>query len=433
MKKILTVALSIVLSLVLLTGCVNNVYEITVDENGDGQFVMTEKLDKKACDEYLDEFGLSQNEKEELFQELFNDDSLDFKVESIDGKEYYVAKNAENFTGHSELQLLLENAGLKDVYVLRNGNGIRFINEGTTDETSFLFDDDQLAMLYENMSATYAITMPETIIKYSPNGVLSDDGKTVTFTTKGSDFSKPVEYMLSLAAEEKAPRITNVKDGKTYSVPVELRVKDESGIESATYTVNGKTNKLDLVKKFVKNGEYTVTAADYYGNSTTKSFVINDKQKPTFSGVEKCTVNKPYNGDVYATVNENCELSSVKLTRTASGKTTTKKLELLDKTTCDVSVTSSGKYKLVAKDVNGNTNTIEFVVDKIKPTVKGVKNNGTYKKAVTVTYSDNIKVKSAKLNGKSFTSGKKVSKKGKYTVVVKDTAGNKRTVKFTIK
>lgn len=71
--------------------------------------------------------------------------------------------------------------------------------------------------------------------------------------------------------------------------------------------------------------------------------------------------------------------------------------------------------------------------DTKKPTVTGVKNNETYKKTVTVKYSDASIIAKATLDGKEFDSGKKVSKTGKHTVVVTDVFGNKRTVKFTIK
>lgn len=72
--------------------------------------------------------------------------------------------------------------------------------------------------------------------------------------------------------------------------------------------------------------------------------------------------------------------------------------------------------------------------DDEKPVIKGAKNNATYQKSVKVKYSDNCGViKSATLDGKKFTSGKKVSKEGTHTVVVEDLFGNKRTVIFTIK
>lgn len=71
--------------------------------------------------------------------------------------------------------------------------------------------------------------------------------------------------------------------------------------------------------------------------------------------------------------------------------------------------------------------------DTKKPTVSGVKNGKTYKKSVKITYKDASGIKSAKINGKRFKSGKIVSKNGSYTVTVTDKAGNTRTVRFKIR
>lgn len=72
--------------------------------------------------------------------------------------------------------------------------------------------------------------------------------------------------------------------------------------------------------------------------------------------------------------------------------------------------------------------------DKTKPTVKGVKNKKTYKKAVTIKFADKQSgIKKATLNGKKIKNGKKVKKNGKYTLRVYDKAGNCTTVKFTVK
>lgn len=78
--------------------------------------------------------------------------------------------------------------------------------------------------------------------------------------------------------------------------------------------------------------------------------------------------------------------------------------------------------------------TTQVPKDKIKPSVKGVKNKKVYKKAVTIKFSDKQSgIKKATLNGKKIKSGKKVKKNGKYTLKVYDKAGNCTTVKFTIK
>ena len=77
---------------------------------------------------------------------------------------------------------------------------------------------------------------------------------------------------------------------------------------------------------------------------------------------------------------------------------------------------------------------VVVVKDTKAPKVTGVKNNKTYSKKVTIKYSDDVSgIKSAKLNGKRIKSGKKVKKAGDYTLVVTDKAGNKTTVKFSIK
>lgn len=76
--------------------------------------------------------------------------------------------------------------------------------------------------------------------------------------------------------------------------------------------------------------------------------------------------------------------------------------------------------------------------DTKKPTVKGVKNNKTYKKKVKFKVSDKSGIKKVTLNNKKIKvskakKGYTVKKKGKYTLIVWDKVGNKRVVKFRIK
>jgi len=107
----------------------------------------------------------------------------------------------------------------------------------------------------------------------------------------------------------------------------------------------------------------------------------------------------------------------------------------LNKKTIDYQYTveKDGKYTLVAKDFAGNTVTRSFTIDTKAPTVKGVANYATYKKAKKITFSDKNGIKSATLNGKKVKSGVTVKKSGKYVLKVTDKAGNKKTVRFSIK
>ena len=93
----------------------------------------------------------------------------------------------------------------------------------------------------------------------------------------------------------------------------------------------------------------------------------------------------------------------------------------------------SGTYKFTVWTTT-NFKSFTVKVDGDKPTVKGVANKKTYKKSGKITFKDKLSgVKSATLNGKKIKSGKKITKAGKYTLVVTDKVGNKTTIKFRIK
>ncbi len=103
--------------------------------------------------------------------------------------------------------------------------------------------------------------------------------------------------------------------------------------------------------------------------------------------------------------------------------------------TISASSTAKRVYLKAVNQVGKSTirKTPGFYVDTKKPVVKGVKANKVYRKTVKLSFSDNIGVKTATLNGKKITSGIRVSKKGTYQLIVTDKAGNKTKVKFKIK
>lgn len=91
-------------------------------------------------------------------------------------------------------------------------------------------------------------------------------------------------------------------------------------------------------------------------------------------------------------------------------------------------------YKVTASDINGNTSRLQFCIDKTKPVVTGAKNGKSYKTARTIHFSDKGSgIKKALLNGKAVKTGKKISKKGTYTLDVTDYAGNRKAITFKIK
>lgn len=95
-----------------------------------------------------------------------------------------------------------------------------------------------------------------------------------------------------------------------------------------------------------------------------------------------------------------------------------------------------GKYTFTATDAAGNRSTVKVTVDQTKPTIKGAKNNKTYKKKVTLRFKDKNGIKKITINGKAIkktTKSKTLRKRGKYTVKVTDKAGNQNKIKFRIK
>lgn len=91
-----------------------------------------------------------------------------------------------------------------------------------------------------------------------------------------------------------------------------------------------------------------------------------------------------------------------------------------------------GVYKINVMLINGKTVKTEFTIDTMPPKTN-VKNK-TYKKSVKITFSDkNSGMKSAKLNGKTIKSGKKINKPGSYKLVLTDKAGNTTKIKFKVR
>lgn len=72
-----------------------------------------------------------------------------------------------------------------------------------------------------------------------------------------------------------APKVTGVKNGKTYKKAVTIRISDKSsGIKKAT--LNGK--KISSKKKVSKNGKYTLKVTDKAGNVKIVKFRIKLKK-----------------------------------------------------------------------------------------------------------------------------------------------------------
>ena len=204
----------------------------------------------------------------------------------------------------------------------------------------------------------------------------------------GADMSQLMKYVMTVKMPEKITAVSSIgtisEDG--YTATFELELKD-----------------------FVKKQEMMISTA-------------KEETVPTISGVKNGST---YNKAVTFTAND---LSGIKtgVYQENNGKETsfdiTKKL------------TKNGKYTVTVSDYYDNEKSVTFTIkDTKKPVVTGVKNKKTYIGAKTIKFKDNCGISKATLNGKKITSGKKVSRKGSYKLVVTDVNGLKTTVSFKIK
>lgn len=161
-----------------------------------------------------------------------------------------------------------------------------------------------------------------------------------------------------------------------------------------------------------------------------------NSKKVTYSGVAN---GKAYRVKKYITINSKNVIKKVNITRNGKkykdAKIYTVKGKTYDNLYNKFAFVKDGKYVVKTTLVNGAVSTLKFTVDKTKPTTNmKAKIYKKTSKGKKITFKDATSgVKKATLNGKKIKNGKVVKKAGKYTLVIYDKAGNKKTVKFRIK
>lgn len=193
--------------------------------------------------------------------------------------------------------------------------------------------------------------------------------------------------------------------------------KDENVITASGNVVSG-------------DGVYVLTATSETGDKVSESFTI-DTTGPVVSGVAH---GRQYGSESVTAVIQ--DISPVIATYRYNNGTAIQ-------FTSPITFTEEGRYIISAVDILGNLperENLTFIIDRTAPTISGVTNGQTYNRDVTITFQDEqlaqnrITATLTKPNGSkvSFTSGTTLTDNGKYTLVVKDVAGNTNTVTFTI-
>lgn len=230
-----------------------------------------------------------------------------------------------------------------------------------------------------------------------------------------------VEYNFTIGLDN--PTIEGIENNAYANSDVRLSFYCVGGIKSVEDNFNGVTRNLTTESAVITGeGKHQITVKGYNGKSSKISFTI-DTTAPT---IESNSGKSKYIKNLTSQLTVSDKNLDTVMVNDVTFKGTTIKLD------------KENTYNIVVTDKAGNVKTVTYYVDMTAPKIKGVKANKTYKKAVTVKFSDKSGIKKVTVNKKKLSAsqikkGYKIKKKGKYTIKVWDKAGNTKTIKFTIK
>jgi len=230
-----------------------------------------------------------------------------------------------------------------------------------------------------------------------------------------------------------------------------------SGIKTAEYcrSTSGEftENSFQSVSHsgtFTEPGNYTLKITDNAGLTRVKRFTI-DKSAPTLTlsgvgngGITKQTVKATWTEEFTAVssqlANEGDELTA-KYSRSETGEYPAQATSQFSSGT---EFSENGKYLITITDRAGNRSSYTFTIDKTAPVVTVSVSDGTHtKQDVTVSFSDAETNATALYGytteaiypptpGTEFSTGRKFTSEGSYTLRVTDEAGNTVNYRFTI-
>lgn len=287
-KKILALVMALAV-MFAFTGCMSSNNEVAVKADGTADVYVDFSIDKTkmesvtydvmlemakaAADENAAEADIIKEAQDNTkdFMEGFEEGLLEdgqFKLEKIDGIEYYTMK------------VDAKGASIKDArevfktYDSKAWLSAKAFNVDLSDMLSGS-DTEEIENAASNVAfdMSFKATFPYKVVK--TNGKLSADKKTVEWSyTSVKDDSR----LYAFAADKTKPVVTGVKNGKSYRGKVTVKVSDkDSGVKSAVIknTKTGKTYaKFTGSKKVTKKGKYSVTVTDNMGNKKTVKFTV---------------------------------------------------------------------------------------------------------------------------------------------------------------
>lgn len=184
MKKVLNLVAIIAILLLVLTGCVQVNYEVTLNENGSADVSFIYGFEKEA----LEQLGTTADDMTKDMEESSNEDG--YTIEKYEDEEIAGFKANKHFDDAAEISLV-EVFGEENVTESEGGR-IKIENNGSSTVFSQNAEID-LSKMDETtasmMAVKYTIKLP---VKATSNNAttVSEDGKSLTWELKAGELNK---------------------------------------------------------------------------------------------------------------------------------------------------------------------------------------------------------------------------------------------------
>lgn len=379
--------------LVTLTGCYGNQADMSLNEDGTCSVTLRFLYEN-------DYYDLIQLIKSDSSSSSTEESEPEYAIESGDFTEGSLAYGQFNYHCFSREFSFATYDELKNFLSDRNSyiNGLKQNSKNPT-----IYDKVEDALLKD-------VTLTSTLFKAALNDSIDDIENAISkkgeLVKGGSDSSSSDWDNLSLAESLQ----------NELGFRIDFSITMPNSIIASNGKVSGNTVTWDLASMSADGTMIADAGAGYFTSDTTPPVIKGVKNGALIR--KKTTI----------TATDDVCLQSISL----NGKT----LNGVRGVTLGNETFNDGKYTFTATDAAGNHSTVKVTVDQTKPTIKGAKNNKTYKKKVTLRFKDKNGIKKITINGKTIkktTKSKTLRKRGKYTVKVTDKAGNQNKIKFRIK
>ena len=286
--------------------------------------------------------------------------------------------------------------------------------------TSFKTKADTLMeKMFKFCKGGVAIVIPKDM-NINSNDIFEECSNPVIICDKNSPaqtFAKNnnVKYITS-------PTIEGIKNGKKYTNTLSPTAKYAEICNIKLIRGDKEVSGYKLGNEINTNGSYTIKAKYPVGEETVISFSVELPVSVSYSTTALT------NKDVVVTITANTQIQEIKGWKLSK-----------DKTKLTKTYSENGSEKVTVTDIGGNSTILNINVgniDKTSPIIEGVKENKKqYKEVTPKAKDDNLKTVELYKDGKivnTYKNGDKITEKGNYKIVAKDSAGNATEVNFVI-